>query len=711
MVERSWLVSTKMRGSKQGYARFISALLLGLVVGAVSTRMVGVWRSSGKGAEVPAGWVKESDLPPGTLAGLSEQQKRNVLKVITERSAARPPAQQPRMQEDAKAVYRVPLDDSPVKGPADALVTIVESSDFECPFCKRVQPTLKQIADTYPEKVRLVFKQNPLPSHPNALPAAIAAEEARAQGGDSKFWAMHDKLFEQSPALERPDLEKAAQELRLDLGAFRRALDGKTHQARIERDQALMRGLGATGTPIFFINGRKLAGAQPIEAFKRIIDEEVGKAEAMVKQGVKPEAVYAKIMEKAAEGIARAPSAPPTQPASPSPPSVAKKIDIPPDSPVLGAKTAKVTIVEWSDFQCPFCGRAVPTLKKIEETYGKDVRVVFRHLPLPMHSNAKLAAEASMAAHAQGKFWQYHDKLFANQNALERPALESYAGELGLDAAKFKAALDGGTFRSKVESDAAAGGAVGATGTPTFFINGRQLFGAMPFETFKPIIDEEIAKASKLLAAGTKPEKLYEKLLEQNVASAGDSAKSVKKIDIASAPVKGPKNAPVTIVEFSDFQCPFCGRAVPTLRTIEEQYGNKVKVAFKNQPLPMHPNARPAAAAAMAANEQGKFWEYHDKLFANQQALDRASLEKYAAEVGLDMPKFKAALDTNKFEPRITADVTEATRAGVDGAPTFFINGRELVGAQPVEAFKAIIDDELKKADMPANEPKKTAKK
>jgi protein-disulfide isomerase len=113
----------------------------------------------------------------------------------------------------------------------------------------------------------------------------------------------------------------------------------------------------------------------------------------------------------------------------------------------------------------------------------------------------------------------------------------------------------------------------------------------------------------------------------------------------------------------------------------------------------------------MAANEQGKFWEYHDKLFANQQALDRASLEKYAAEVGLDMPKFKAALDTNKFEPRITADATEATRAGVDGTPTFFINGRELVGAQPVEAFKAIIDDELKKADKPANEPKKTAKK
>ena len=111
---------------------------------------------------------------------------------------------------------------------------------------------------------------------------------------------------------------------------------------------------------------------------------------------------------------------------------------------------------------------------------------------------------------------------------------------------------------------------------------------------------------------------------------------------------KGPKNAPVTIVEFSDFQCPFCGRVVPTLKQLEEQYKGKVRVAFKNQPLPFHPNARPAAEAALAANEQGKFWEMHDKLFANQQALDRAALEKYAQELGLDMDKFKAALDSQQ---------------------------------------------------------------
>jgi protein-disulfide isomerase len=122
-----------------------------------------------------------------------------------------------------------------------------------------------------------------------------------------------------------------------------------------------------------------------------------------------------------------------------------------------------------------------------------------------------------------------------------------------------------------------------------------------------------------------------------------------------------------------------------------------VKVAFKNQPLPFHQNAKPAAAAALAAHEQGKFWQMHDKLFQNQKALDRASLERYAQELGLDVNKFKAALDSNKFDAQIAADSAEGTRLGANGTPTFFINGRQLVGAQPFDQFKALIDDELKK--------------
>jgi protein-disulfide isomerase len=110
-------------------------------------------------------------------------------------------------------------------------------------------------------------------------------------------------------------------------------------------------------------------------------------------------------------------------------------------------------------------------------------------------------------------------------------------------------------------------------------------------------------------------------------------------------------------VAFSDFECPFCSRAVPTLKQLEEEYKGRLRVAFKHQPLSNHPNARTAAAASLAAHEQGKFWEFHDVLFANQRALDRASLERHAQQVGLDLGRFRAALDSGKFEAQVSADL------------------------------------------------------
>jgi len=461
--------------------------------------------------------------------------------------------------------------------------------------------------------------------------------------------------------------------------------------------------LGASGTPAFFINGRKLSGAQPIENFKRLIDEEVGKAQAMVNSGTKPSELYARIIENGA--TAPAPQAPsPSQPSAPAPASV-RKVDVPADSPVKGPKNAKVTIVLFSDFQCPFCSRVVPTMKQIEDTYAKDVRMVFRHQPLPFHQNAKPAAEASMAANAQGKFWPFHDKMFANQQALDRASLEKYASEVGLDMGKFKSALDTGMYTKRVEEVSAAGMAVGANGTPTFFVNGREFVGAQPFEAFKGMIDTEIKAADALLAKGIKPENLYAEFMKNAGNAPAPSPEGaaapppavVTDLKIEGSPSKGPKNAPVTIVAFSDFQCPFCSRVVPTLKDLEKEYGGKIRVVFKNQPLPFHDNAKPAAMAGLAANEQGKFWEMHDKMFANQTALSKDNLESYAKEIGLDMGKYKAAIDTNKFDKQIAEDSAEGNRVGANGTPTFFINGRQLVGAQPIEAFKSVIDDELKK--------------
>ncbi|MGQ0505996.1 MAG: DsbA family protein [Myxococcaceae bacterium] len=600
--------------------------------------------------------------------------------------------------EGEDATFKVPLDNAPVSGNADALVTIVEFSDYQCPFCSRGNATIQQLQKDYGSKLRVAMKQNPLPFHEHARPAALAALAAGEQG---KYWEMHEKMFANATALDGASLEKYAKEIGLDVAKWQEAMKSPKHSDTIGKDQALAQSLGATGTPAFFINGQKLVGAQPIDRFKAVIDAKLKKAEELVASGTKPSEVYAKTIANGA--TAPAPAAP-QAPAAPPAPAALKKINVPSDSPLTGPKLAKVTIIEWSDFQCPFCSRVVPTLKQIKEAYPKDVRVIFRHQPLPFHNNAKIAAEASMAALEQGKFWEMHDKLFANQSALDQPNLEKYAQELKLDVKKFKAALESHKFAAKIDADASEGASVGANGTPTFFINGRELVGAQPFPSFKAMIDEEITKADKLLASGVKLENLYQKQLEAAPTAAAAPSPGgapapapVQDITVGSAPVKGPKNAPVTIVAFSDFQCPFCSRVVPTLKQIEDQYGGKVRVAFKHQPLPFHNNAKLAAEASLAANEQGKFWEYHDKLFANQSALDRPNLERYAEELKLDLTKFKTALDSKKFDAQVAADSTEGSRVGANGTPTFFINGRQLVGAQPIDAFKQIIDEELKK--------------
>ncbi len=162
------------------------------------------------------------------------------------------------------------------------------------------------------------------------------------------------------------------------------------------------------------------------------------------------------------------------------------------DAPSFGPTTAKVTIVEFSDFQCPYCSRAANTVKQIKEKYGDKVHFVFREFPLSFHQNAHLAAEASLAANAQGKFWQYHDKLFANQNALDRASLEKYAKEVGLKEPEFKKALDDKQYAAKVDADVKLGGEVSVNGTPTMFLNGKRVDNPTDFAALSKAIDDAL---------------------------------------------------------------------------------------------------------------------------------------------------------------------------------------------------------------------------
>lgn len=196
---------------------------------------------------------------------------------------------------DPAATYKVPVDDAHAKGPKDALVTIIEWSDFQCPFCKRVGPTMAKVHETYGNKVRVAFKHNPLGFHKNALPAAMAAEAAGKQG---KFWEMHDKLFENGRALTEDNFVKWAGELKLDVNKFKKDLKSKELEEKIKKQQKQGVTLGARGTPAFFVNGRFLSGAQPFERFKTLIDEELKKAEKLVAGGTSKAKVYETIIAK-----------------------------------------------------------------------------------------------------------------------------------------------------------------------------------------------------------------------------------------------------------------------------------------------------------------------------------------------------------------------------------------------------------------------------
>ena len=174
-------------------------------------------------------------------------------------------------------------------------------------------------------------------------------------------------------------------------------------------------------------------------------------------------------------------------------------------------------------------------------------------------------------------------------------------------------------------------------------------------------------------------------------------------------PFKGPANAPVTIIEFSDFQCPFCSRVNPSLARLKERFGDSIRVVFRDLPIQqIHPQAAKAAEAASCANDQKKFWEMHDLLFANQQKLDVPSLKAHAQTLGLDAAAFATCLDGGKYTSDWQKDAADAAAAGVQSTPAFFINGRPLIGAQPYEQFAEIVAEELGRLGKPVP-PEKVA--
>ena len=563
-------------------------------------------------------------------------------------------------------------------GNRDALVTVVAFEDIQCPFCARTAPTIQKLEAEYgPEKLRVVWKHLPLPFHPNARPAAEAAEGVRALGGNDAFWKFLEQAFANQKELGADSYAKWASNAGVDATAFANGAKSGVWAAKVQRDLATAQKLGVDGTPAFLVNGAWITGAQPYEAFKQTVDAALTQAGLLIVSGTSRVGVYA-----AAAATNFKPQ--PADDDNAKDDTNVYKVPVG-TSPVRGATTAPVTIVEFGDYQCPYCRRAAETLEKVRAKYGDSVRLVWKNEPLPFHPHAEPAAELALEARAEkgdAGFWAAHDALFA-ATGLEESDLLSIAHDLKLDVAKVKSAITTKKYAKAIEEDDTVADGFRATGTPHFFIDGRRVVGSQPLEKFVSIIDDELKKTQALATKGVTATGMYDALVAGGVAMSGPEKKDVA-IPSANAPSRGASTAKVVVQEFADFQCPYCKRAEDSIDKLVAAYPGRVRIVWRNLPLnQIHPDAQLAAEAALEAQAQkgqAGFWKMHALLFANQ---------------GVDGALQREALDGHTHKDAIDADVKAADAAGVQGAPAFFINGYFLDGAMPYKSFQRLVDRAL----------------
>ena len=393
-----------------------------------------------------------------------------------------------------------------------------------------------------------------------------------------------------------------------------------------------------------------------------------------------------------------------------------------PDEIARGGETPLVTVVVFTDYACPPCGRTWSVMDNLLEDYGQDLRVVFRSFTVPGQGRGEEAVEAAFAAGEQGKFWEMHAELFEHLGAFDRPTLRKHAQEIGLDVPKFMDDLDTGAHAGTRMRHRREAKRLGIIGLPVSFVNGLYMAGYADEATWHAILDEEMARSRELLAAGTPRAELYDKIIASASTKRVSAPKGSEKLREelakkqqltnppanlvgpdqdkryrvepgASAPL-GPDDAPVQLVELLDFKCPFCRKSHVELAELRKKYGDDVQYVVRHVPLEIHTTAKGAAKASVAASKQGKFWAYHDAIFAHEGGLDRDTFLGIATELGLDLEQFKADFDSTAVAQAVDDDLRLSLRLGVVATPGFFINGRFVSGYRPGQ-LGGLIQEEL----------------
>ncbi len=387
-----------------------------------------------------------------------------------------------------------------------------------------------------------------------------------------------------------------------------------------------------------------------------------------------------------------APAAQPAQNNAPADPNQIWRVTIDPADGRKGPDTALVKVVVFGAFGNQETTDFAPALNDVVKTFGDKVQIRFKHKVIPApHPDAQMAAEASLACQAQGKFWPFFQAAIKS-TAISRSAVEDAAKAAGCDVAKMNADLASGKWRGQALKDSLLANEVAAHSYPNIMVNGVRLAPPKTWDHLKPLIEEQLKKAEDKVKAGTPAAKIYEeaikggKFFEQTAGPA-------MKIATEGSPILGNPAAKIEVEVYEDFQCPFCSKIAPSIKEFQKRFPNDVKIVYKHMPLTdIHDHAQQAAEASMAAAAQGKFWEYHDILFANQSALDTNNLEAYAQQAGLDVAKFKADMAKGVGRDIISRDANEGRQAGVSGTPSVFINGLKYQGPKgyPPEGLEAV---------------------
>jgi protein-disulfide isomerase len=385
--------------------------------------------------------------------------------------------------------WHVPVGTSPVRGPADALVTLVEFADFQCPYTKQAEPLLMRLQARYPDTLRVVWKDYPLSAHPDAVAAAHLAREALRQQGLAGFWQAHGRLLAMSPRVGRAELEALARTLGLDLEEARKAIATERYRDAVDADVDTLARIGMSGTPTFFVNGRMVEG-EGEEELERAVADAVGEARGAVASGAPRDRLYDELQKGA-----RAAGEPRPRVVLPDPGR----------RPARGGPADRaIAVHEFCDLSLARCAWSEPVLRETLQGYGDEVRLVWWDVGDPQRPEARRARLAALAADVTpGGFWRMHDAILADLRTDDfRPpppeklglsALREHARRLGIDLATFDYAMasDNETPAQREEVERARG--LGLR-PGTLVIDGEVHSGFEPPLLWRRAIDRALAR-------------------------------------------------------------------------------------------------------------------------------------------------------------------------------------------------------------------------